>query len=94
MKYITSKGYNALEALSWRIADNAYMIERYGYNETEHERAENGKSIHMLFDDLDAEAVPWALQNSIICKYENWRLCKENYFREVLRDLGYEEVRA
>lgn len=92
MRTLTREQYRALEGLAYRIADNAYMIERYGYEDTKHERADNHKVITSLFDELDALGTPWALQNNIICKYENWRLYKEDYFREVLRKLGYEEI--
>lgn len=64
---------NALIGLAYRIADNAYMVERYGTEETKMERADNHKTIMLLFDQLDALRVPFWVQNSVICAAENWR---------------------
>lgn len=75
---INQKTYNTLCGLAYRIADNAYMIERYGMAETETERAENHKTITSLFDDLDKMQVPFWVQNAVICFSEDWSRYKEN----------------
>ena len=75
----TQKIYNALSGLAYRIADNQYMIERYGRENCSVELAENKKTIGGLFSDLDSMQVPFWVQNTVICWAENWRRYKENY---------------
>lgn len=67
----TREQRNALEGLAYRIADSAYMRERYGNSEPE--LKQNEKTISGLFDELDRLGVPFWVQNSIICLSENWR---------------------
>ena len=62
---------NALEGLAYRIADSAYMRERFGDDEPELKK--NEKTIFGLFDLLDRLGVPFWVQNSVICFSENWR---------------------
>ena len=62
---------NALEGLAYRIADSAYMRERWGSDEPGLKK--NHKTICGLFDELDRLAVPFWVQNSVICFAENWR---------------------
>lgn len=79
MKYnfiCTQSAYNALCGLAYRIADNAYMIERYGRENCSVELAENKKTIGGLFADLDALRVPFWVQNTVICWAEDWRRYK------------------
>lgn len=67
----TKEQRNALEGLAYRIADSAYMRERFGNDEPELKK--NEKTISGLFDLLDRLAVPFWVQNSVICFSENWR---------------------
>ena len=76
----TNEQRNALEGLAYRIADNAYMIERYGREEVQPELAENHKTICGLFETLDKLSVPFWVQNTVIFWAENWRDYKEQYF--------------
>ena len=85
---LTQEQYNALSGLAYRIADNAYMLERYGAKDSEIERAENHKTITGLFDQLDALRVPFWVQNTIICAFENWRRYKTEYVYQVLECRG------
>lgn len=62
---------SALEGLAYRIADTAYMRERFGSDEPE--LKQNEKTISGLFDELDRLGVPFWVQNSVICFSENWR---------------------
>lgn len=72
----TQEIYNALSGLAYRIADNQYMIERYGTEESAIERAQNNLTILDLFDSLDKKNVPFWVQNTVICWAENWRRYK------------------
>lgn len=85
---LTQEQYNTLDGLAYRIADNAYMLERYGRDESEIERQENHKTILGLFDQLDALRVPFWVQNTIICAFENWRRYKTEYVFQVLECRG------
>ena len=81
----TREQYNALDGLAYRIADNAYMIERYGFKETETERAENHQTIVGLLEKLDYLQVPFWVQNSVIVWAENWRKYKSEYMSSFLK---------
>lgn len=72
----TQEIYNALSGLAYRIADNTYMIERYGRTDVETELKQNHVTICGLFDDLDALRVPYWVQNTVICWAEDWRRYK------------------
>ena len=80
--------YNTLSGLAYRIADNAYLIERYGAKETEIERAENHKTITDIFENLDLSGIPFWVQNAVICWAENWRQYKTNYLSDFLVSRG------
>lgn len=80
-----TKQNNALHGLAYRIADNAYMRERYDDAETVHERAENHKTILSLFETLDALNVPFWVQNSVICGAEVWRDYKSGALQNKLK---------
>ena len=67
----TKEQRNALECLAYRVADSAYMRERFGDDEPELKK--NEKTISGLFDLLDRLGVPFWVQNSVICFSENWR---------------------
>ena len=79
----TKEQRDALEGLAYWIADNAYIIERYGINEPELENVR--KTISMIFDKLDALYVPFWVQNTVICFAENWRNYKEKYLSSFLK---------
>ena len=85
---LSQEQYNALSGLAYRIADNAYMLERYGRDESEIERQENHKTILGLFDQLDALRVPFWVQNTIICTFEDWRRYKTEYLYQALEQRG------
>jgi len=68
--------YNKLCGLAFRIADNKYMIERYGIEGSAVERAQNHKTIYVLFDELDALQVPFWVQNITISFANDWRRYK------------------
>lgn len=74
---LDQRKYNALSGLAYRIADNAYMIERYGADGSAIEREQNHATICGLFADLDAMRVPFWVQNSVIAFAEDWRRYKE-----------------
>ena len=85
---LSQKNYNKLCGLAFRIADNNYMIERYGRENTEIERGENHKTICMLFNELDAAGVPFWVQNNSIAFGENWRRYKTEHLYNWLRARG------
>ena len=73
---------NALQGLAYWIADNAYMIERYGADDPE--RQTTTKTIELIFDELDALRVPFWVQNTVVCFAENWRRYKAVYLSAFL----------
>ena len=79
---------NALEGLAYRIADNSYMIERYGREDAAPELQQNHKTISGLFDKLDALKVPFWVQNAVIFWAENWRRYKTEYFTDAMKTKG------
>lgn len=78
----TKEQRNALEGLAYRIADSAYMRERFGNDEPE--LKQNEKTISGLFDELDRMGVPFWVQNSVICFAENWRQYISTYMSDYL----------
>lgn len=80
--------YNTLCGLAYRIADNAYMIERYGVDDSAVERAENHKTIVGLFEKLDSSGVPFWVQNDVIAFGENWRRYKTDCLARWLSGRG------
>ena len=84
---IDQKTYNKLLGLAYRIADNNYMLERFGRKESEIERAENHKSIMLFFEELDLAKVPFWLQNTVIQFAENWRRYKTENLAKYLESL-------
>ncbi len=85
---------NALEGLAYRIADNAYMIERYGREEAAPELQQNHKTIIGLFADLDKMNVPFWVQNTVIGWAENWRDYKTQYFNEAMQKKNILPIKA
>lgn len=79
---VTKEQRNALDGLAYRIADSAYMRERFGNDEPE--LKQNEKTISGLFDLLDRLKVPFWVQNSVICYAEDWRRYKSSYMPEWL----------
>ena len=85
---LSQENYNKLCGLAFRIADNQYMIERYGVKGSEVERAQNHKTIALLFNELDAAGVPFWVQNNSIAFGENWRRYKTEHLYYYLAARG------
>ena len=85
---LNQSNYNKLCGLAFRIADNQYMIEKYGEKGSEVERAQNHKTITLLFNELDAAGVPLWVQNNSIAFGENWRRYKTEQLYYWLRARG------
>lgn len=84
----TQEQQDALEGLAYRIADNNYMIERYGREDAAHELRQNHNTIIGLFDKLDNLKVPFWVQNTVIAWAENWRRYKTEYFTGAMQTKG------
>ncbi len=84
--HVNHDQFLALEGLAYRIADNSYMIERYGQDEAKQELADNHKTIMMLFDDLDKMNVSYYVQNAIIAFADDWRRYKSEYLKTWIRN--------
>ena len=80
----TQEIYNALQGLAYRIADNQYMIEKYGREDCSIELGQNHKTIISLFDKLDALHVPFWVQNAVMSWAEDWRRYKSGYVVDAL----------
>ena len=80
--------YNALQGLAYRIADNAYMKERYGRENVLPELAENHATIIGLFDRLDSLGVPFWVQNDTIAFGDDWRRYKSSCLASWLAGRG------
>lgn len=91
---LTTEQYGKLEGLAYRVADNAYMLERHGRESARHELADNHKTILMLFDELDRLGVPFWVQNSTICWAEDWRRYKSEYLYQGLERRGIHRQEA
>ena len=85
---LSQENYNKLCGLAYRIADNKYMIERYGTESTKTEREKNHRTIYMLFDELDAARVPFWVQNTAIAFANDWRRYKSECLYYWLRARG------
>lgn len=81
----TQEKYNALSGLAYRIADNSYMLERFGHDDASIELGQNHKTILMLFDELDALQVPYWVQNAVMSWAEDWRQYKSGYVRDAFK---------
>lgn len=91
----TQEEYNTLSGLAYRIADNAFMIERYGRQDASIELGQNHKTILGLFDQLDKMSVPYWVQNAVISWSEDWRRYKKEYLYqafEVYRSMPEEFI--
>ena len=75
---------NALEGLSYWVADLHYMRERFGDDEPEISRA-RATIEKCLFPQLDRLQVPFWVQNTVICWAENWRNTKRQYLTDFLK---------
>ena len=80
----TQETYDALQGLAYRIADNSYMIERFGREDASIELGQNRKTILELFDILDRLQVPYWVQNAVIDWAEDWRRYKKEYVYQAL----------
>lgn len=81
----TREQRNALEGLAYWIANENYIRERYGNNDPEIDKCK--KTIcNCIFPECDDLAIPFWVQNSIICWAENWRQYKEFYLREAMEE--------
>ena len=78
---INREELQALEGLSYWIADCAYIKEKFGNDELERVR----KTIDLCFSQLDRLSVPFWVQNSVVCWAENWRNTKRQYFSDFLK---------
>lgn len=78
---------NALDGLAYRIADIAYMKERWGKDEPEIQVSRD--AVAGIFDDLDKMAVPFWLQNAVIAWAEDWRRYKSENLEIALNRKGY-----
>jgi len=85
---ISKEQLKALEALAYWVADVHYIIERYGFEDPERERAH--KTVLMWFDELDKLQTPFSIQNNVICYFENWRHYKETTTRAFLETQNVE----
>lgn len=75
--YANKKQSGLLSGLAFWIANKSYIRERFG--DSEPELLNCHKTIIDLFDELDRAAVPFWVQNSVICWAENWRNYAEKY---------------
>lgn len=80
--------YNALQGLAYRIADNAYMKERFGRENVLPELEKNHATITGLFDRLDSLGVPFWVQNDTIAFGDDWRRYKSAYLADWLSGRG------
>ena len=77
-----------LEGLAYRIADTAFLIERYGHDAARHGLEENHKTIKLIFERLDALHVPFWVQNAVMARAEDWRRYKSEYMNTSLKMRG------
>ena len=87
---ITPDQLKVLEALAYWVADVHYIIERFGYDEPERERAH--KTVLMWFDELDKLQTPFSIQNMICCHFDDWRNYKRTTTRAFLESRNVEIV--
>lgn len=77
--------YNTLNGLFYRFCDLDYM-NRIGAPEAEKEKTR--QTISSLFDDLDAQKVPFWVQN-VVCGLQNdYTLWKTTYLIQHLKKAG------
>lgn len=80
----TRAALSALEGLAYRIADSAYMVERYGRDGAAAELEQNEATVYGLLDELDRLQVPHWVQNAAIFWAQDWRRYKSGYLRDYL----------
>ena len=73
---INSRQLAILEGIAYRIADIYYMRARY-VDEAKHEINDSHNCLMLLFADADREKIPFFVQNTVICYFENFK----NYHR-------------
>lgn len=87
MKWIaTKKQYHEMQALAYWIADLHYIREKYGADDPEIDTCR--KTIENIFEVLDALAVPFWVQNAVICWAENWRRYQTEHIENMLKNRG------
>ena len=83
---INRKQFSILEGLAYWMADRSWFMERYGSNDPEFSRYDT--TIRGLFDEADRAAIPWAVQNMVICWAEDWRQEASEYLNNMLERRG------
>lgn len=61
-----------LKGIAYRIADIHFLKERYG-DDAKHEIEVSRKTLTSLFAEADKENIPFFVQNTVLCFFENWR---------------------
>lgn len=72
-----------LEGLAYWVSDRVWSRERGELDEREDQRTDN--TIRAIFDQLDRLAVPYWVQNAVICWAEDWRRAMQEDFRDAMR---------
>lgn len=79
----TSEQRDELEGLAYWVSDRAWSRERGKLDEYEERRT--GDTIRAIFDALDRLAVPYWVQNAVICWAEDWRHTMKEDLRDAMR---------
>lgn len=74
----------ALEGLAYWIADENYIIERYGIEDPEITKCRETIT-KCIFPECDNLNIPFWVQNAVICFSENWRQYKSVYLVSFLK---------
>lgn len=85
LKYTLNQAqFDALNGLSYWIADIAYIKERCPDDVHAISKAQRTIS-ESCFPELDKLNVPFWVQNTVICYSENWRATQSQYFTDFLK---------
>lgn len=68
---INSRQLSILEGIAYRIADINFLKAKYG-DDAEHEIEASRKTMKSLFADADRENIPFFVQNTVICYFEDF----------------------
>lgn len=71
-----------LEGLAYWVSDRAWSREHGLLDEHEDQRTD--KTIRAIFNALDRLAVPYWIQNAVICWAEDWRRTMQEDFRDAM----------
>lgn len=71
-----------LEGLAYWVSDRAWSREHGLLDEHEDQRTD--KTIRAIFNALDRLAVPYWVQNAVICWAEDWRRTMQEDFRDAM----------